>query len=213
MLLRVLRGGYDLHGRLRRYGVLLRAPPVIAMPRGHRGQLQPRVTPGPILRTSLAALMLVALAAGCGGGSHHRAVTTAPLARGCPVTPANHDIPPGQEHNPGAKRATYYGNGQLWTVLWPHGVFDARRRDLTADGSISTKLPWWRGVRGALTITGRRLDKPAPGLRADITSGYGLTGFQSTGITFSTVGCWEVTGAAGDARLSFVMRVRMAQRQ
>jgi hypothetical protein len=57
-------------------------------------------------------------------------------------------------------------------------------------------------------VTGRRLDGPAARVRAYVPSGYGLTSFQATGITFAGVGCWEVIGSAGNARLSFVILVR-----
>lgn len=69
------------------------------------------------------------------------------------------------------------------------------------------KYPWWRAVVGKLTIEGRRLDAPAPPLGAWIPDGYGLTGFQATAIIFPTEGCWEVTGKAGEASLTFVMIV------
>jgi hypothetical protein len=88
-------------------------------------------------------------------------------------------------------------------VLPPNGIVrDAPKRD----GSIHEKFPWWRGaaVRGRLRITGRRLDAPAPALRANVPSGYGPTDFQASGIIFPTAGCWSVTGTAGKAKLSFV---------
>lgn len=71
------------------------------------------------------------------------------------------------------------------------------------------KFFWWRGegVRAPLTIEGRRLDAPAPALRAEIPEGYGLTGFQSSALLFPSEGCWEVTGEAGGARLTFVTLV------
>ena len=69
------------------------------------------------------------------------------------------------------------------------------------------KFPWVRGVRGKLTIQGKRLDAPAPPLRAHIPDGYGDTGFQATGIIFPSEGCWEVTGKVGDSSLTFVTRV------
>lgn len=74
------------------------------------------------------------------------------------------------------------------------------------------EVPLWRGPggRGSLTIAGRRLDAPAPPLTADIPNGYGDTGFQATAIIFSTAGCWEVTGKAGDASLTFVALVMKA---
>jgi hypothetical protein len=69
------------------------------------------------------------------------------------------------------------------------------------------KFPWWRGVQGRLIIEGRRLDADAPALRAHIPNGYGASGFQATGLIFPTPGCWEVTGHAGEATLSFVVSV------
>jgi hypothetical protein len=69
------------------------------------------------------------------------------------------------------------------------------------------KWPWWRAVRAKLTIEGRRLDAPAPPLRADIPDGYGASGFQPSALVFPTEGCWEVTGNAGDARLTFLVLV------
>lgn len=149
----------------------------------------------------IAALVVAALTAGCGAGPHA-------VSKPCPVTQPNHMIPPGQEHNPGARRAPYHGNGRLWTVLWPRGVFVARPGDVARDGSISIKWGWWRGVRGDLKVTGRRLDARAAPLRAQIPGGYGRTGFQPTGIIFATAGCWRVTASAGNARLSFVTLVR-----
>jgi hypothetical protein len=78
---------------------------------------------------------------------------------------------------------------------------------VTQDGSLGMKLGWRRGVRGHLTIEGRRLDGPALALRARIPDGYGDFGFQSTYVIFSTPGCWEVTGRVGDASLTFVTNV------
>lgn len=130
--------------------------------------------------------------------------------RGCPVTPPNGEIPPGQEHNPGADSAAYYGNGRLWTILYDKGIL---RRAPRRDGSIREKFPWWRAVRGRLRITGRRLDRHARPLRAHIPDGYGATGFQSTGLIFPSEGCWRVTGTAGPATLTFVTLVVKATGQ
>jgi hypothetical protein len=69
------------------------------------------------------------------------------------------------------------------------------------------KWPWWRGVRGELSIEGRRLDGEAESLGAEIPEGYGLSGFQPSGILFPSEGCWEVTGTVGDASLTFVTLV------
>jgi hypothetical protein len=131
------------------------------------------------------------------------------MRKGCRATQPNHHIPPGQEHNPGAKRAPYFGNGLLWTALGPRGVLVAGPDDVKRDGTIWMKFGWWRKGHGALKITGHRLDAPAAKLRARIPRGYGTTGFQSTAIIFASEGCWTVTGRAGNAALTFVTLVRL----
>jgi hypothetical protein len=108
---------------------------------------------------------------------------------------------------PGAtdwRRQDSYGNGKLWTSFWPLNVVVAHPDQTRADGSIDMKWPWWRGVRGRLRIEGRRLDGPAPPLRAVIPPYYGMTAFQPTSIVFPAEGCWEVTGSVRDVTLRFV---------
>ena len=77
---------------------------------------------------------------------------------------------------------------------------------INRDGSVRAKVGWWVRDVAKLSITGRRLDRPAPPLQVSIPSGYGL-GFQPTVLTFPTVGCWRVVGRAGTARLTFVVKV------
>jgi hypothetical protein len=71
------------------------------------------------------------------------------------------------------------------------------------------KFGWLKGagLRGKLTIHGKRFDASAPPLRADIPEEYGDTGFQATGLIFPTEECWEVTGEVGETSLTFVTRV------
>ncbi len=130
------------------------------------------------------------------------ALRSAPSA--CPVTLPNGSTPPGERPTP-----RHHGSGALWTVLQPNGTIELRAQDVGPDGSLGTKFPWWRGeqARGQLTIEGRRLDAPAPPLRAHVPGGYGETGFQATGIYFPSEGCWEVAGRAGAASLTFVTLV------
>ena len=104
-----------------------------------------------------------------------------------------------------------YGSRQLSTFLWSEGtvVFKPHGSGFrTPDGSLGMKFPWWRGegVRGFLRIEGRRLDGEAPPLRSEFQD-YGDRGFQATYVIFPTPGCWEVTGRAGDASITFVTQV------
>lgn len=100
-----------------------------------------------------------------------------------------------------------HGNGRLWVSLWQNGTVLAEPGNVHPDGSIDAKFGWWRGVKGQLSITGRRLDGFAPRLRAYIPGGYGSRGFQSTQITFPTQGCWKVTGRVEGTKLIFITLV------
>ncbi|TMC46970.1 MAG: hypothetical protein E6J26_11785, partial [Chloroflexi bacterium] len=97
---------------------------------------------------------------------------------------------------------TWYANEWLWAGLVPpyKGVWYA--------GGV--KVGWWRSAPGKLSIEGKRLDAPGPPLRADIPDGYGVSGFQATGIDFPTEGCWQVTGKVSDKSLTFVVQVHPA---
>ena len=154
------------------------------------------MTPSPIVL--LAVLLAPQLVAA-------RRPIFADSSAACPVTEPNGNAPPGAQSSD-----SYYGNGTLWTTPWPDGVVVFRPGgpgSIESDGSLHMKFPWVRGVRGKLTIQGKRLDAPAPPLRAHIPDGYGDTGFQATGIIFPSEGCWEVTGKVGDSSLTFVTRV------
>ena len=176
---------------------------------------------GPVSRIYLAAFLAAAVTAGCSSGSEAGGdsgvrdggtsadLAAAPAPGGCRVTLGNGSVPPGEQRPPGARNDDYFGNGRLWTALGSRGLITVQRRAVRRDGSIEMKFPWWRGVRGKLKITGRRLYVRAPRLRADIPRGYGPIGFQSTALTFPTKGCWKVTGRVGNARLTFVTLVRV----
>jgi len=115
-------------------------------------------------------------------------------AKHCPVTSPRKPSPTGGT----------YGNGKLRVGgLWPQGVLAVGPAYVRHQG-IWMKFPWWRMVTGRLRITGRRLDAPAPRLRARVPTGYGPIGFQATGVIFPTEGCWEITGTVGKASLTFV---------
>lgn len=119
-------------------------------------------------------------------------------AAACPLTqpPDPALIPPPSVASTRLTAAEFwYGNDALWLGLPMSGVMWSR------------KVMWWRTATGQLTIEGKRLDGPAPPLSATISSGYGDTGFQASGLNFPTTGCWEVTGQVAGKELHFVVTV------
>jgi hypothetical protein len=126
---------------------------------------------------------------------------------GCQVTTANGNGPPGEGSDP-----SFHGTGALWTILPPDGIETGGRP--APDGTTSQKYPWWTvGTTGELTIQGRRVDAPAPPLRARVNSGAPESGFAevadgrfwASSIYFPTEGCWRITGTVGRTSLTFVV--------
>jgi hypothetical protein len=123
----------------------------------------------------------------------------------CPITPPNTGPTPYGGQVPPV--VGWYANDSLWVGLT--GYEPWRVGD--------NKVAWWRKIPGILVIECRRLDAPAPPLKADASGYYGLFGFQPSGITFPSAGCYEVVGylvtvrAGTPARigdeLRFVIRV------
>jgi hypothetical protein len=154
------------------------------------------------------------LAAAVGAASLGAGIRTAHIDEippyGCKVTVASARTRPPAP----APRSFNYGNGSIAVALNPpNGHLVAgplpgggERATINADGSIDAKVGWWRAGDGPIRIGGRRLDAGAPPLAASVPGGY-ARGFQATGLTFPTTGCWRVTGAFGRARLSFVVLV------
>lgn len=145
---------------------------------------------------------VVALMA-CGSG--------AAAARGCPAT-----VPSARQRSaaPFSPQSFNYGSRLLRVQLPPRGRLPAgvlpdggAYATIGPDGSIRAKVGWWSGRSGSLRITGRRLDRRAPPLEADVLSGYGDLGFIPTMLTFPTDGCWRITGSIGPTRLAFVLQV------
>ncbi len=151
-----------------------------------------------------AAIGLCVAAAGCGGdGAAACRPTVPPVRQGRPPAPFS-----AASFNYGTRllRAQLPPGGRLPAGKLPDGGYLAT---IERDGSISTKLGWWRGLRGPLRISGRRLDRRAAPLRTNVApiESYGATGFLPTILSFPTTGCWRVTGRVGRARLSFVLDV------
>jgi hypothetical protein len=159
-------------------------------------------------RSLAAATIAAAIVSGHGDRARAQGAVNAPVsnqAGSCPVTAPNGHRPQGEQPSPRS-----HGNDALTTVLWPESGVQFQPGGpgcVEPNGYLGMKFPWWRGVRGALTVEGRRLDGEAGPLYAHVPSGYGPTGFQATGLLFAGPGCWEVTGHVGGESLTFVTLV------
>jgi hypothetical protein len=138
-------------------------------------------------------------------------VTGSQAAKPCEVTKPNGVMAGSQQTAP--KNVVSYGNQQISVGpfgLWPDGIVVFRPGGpgfITPDGSLGMKFGWTLGVRGPLAITGRRLDAPAPALRAVVNPSNSPANFVASDLVFSTPGCWEVTGHVGSASVTFVTMV------
>lgn len=129
----------------------------------------------------------------------------------CPVTTSNGVRPPGEQGSGNYFGGGWFGNGKLYTTLWKHGTVifhPGGVGQVLPDGSLAVKWMWWRGddVIGRFSITGSRLDAPAPPLRAEFVDPRDR-GFQPSQVIFPTEGCWEVNAAAGGSTLRLITRV------
>lgn len=102
----------------------------------------------------------------------------------------------------------WYGTAALWTWLPGDGTWPGRR----------DKSFWWRGgydwrteQQPPLTLTGQRLDAPAPPFAdpGPATNGYhdDLGAFMLTMVDLPTPGCWEMVGHYAGTDLRFVVWV------
>ena len=102
-----------------------------------------------------------------------------------------------------------HGNGALWVTLPKDGCFSISDDNKDKDGYYLLKIPWWRGIRGQLTVTGRRLDAPAPPLRYRAASiqENGDIGINPCVLSLPNEGYWEITGHVGGKSLTIVIHV------
>ncbi len=73
------------------------------------------------------------------------------------------------------------------------------------------KVGWSRLPGASLTVTGHRLDGTAPPLKASIPCCYS-EGFQASGLTFPTEGCWEIVAKSNGSELRVVVQVAPNER-
>jgi hypothetical protein len=155
--------------------------------------------------TRFAAILVLTLAVAC-SGSHMGPTAgsgpmTATIADGsCPVTATISAVPPSDPHPfyPRLGGGPWYINADrtIWATVGSEGF---RRGD--------NKVMWVRPAGAQFIVTGQRLDESAAPLSAHIPCCYPST-FQASGLTFPTLGCWQVTAKAGTKELQFVALVR-----
>lgn len=130
----------------------------------------------------------------------------------CPITRESDQpfVPPVPYPEKAFQGTFWFGTDELWTTLRENGTWRVMPK------AFRQRVFWWRqGVRRQsnqkLTVTGRRLDAPAPPLSADPQVGVGSTApgqpFLESNITLPTLGCWEITGHYEGHELGFVVWV------
>ena len=136
-----------------------------------------------------------------------QAVLSIGTTQSCPVTLPNGNRPPGQPPS-----VSWYGNGLLWAGVASDGILAVSQDRVEPDGSIGDKLLWvttppWR----APTITGERLDAPAPPLQvlAVFPGSFSNATNPSfmTPVTFASSGCWRLRARVRDVSLTYVADV------
>ena len=155
------------------------------------------------MKAAAAALALALAATGAAGATSARTATDAPradrAAAACAVTRTRT-----------GSLVTRRDGRALSTQLPRGGVLSTQRQ---ADGALWTKLGWVPsgfGPERALTVSGTRLDAPAPPMRVrNVNWGYSSTGRGSwaTPVGFAAEGCWRITARAAGLRLSYVTKV------
>src|SRR5262249_50727116 len=102
----------------------------------------------------------------------------------------------------------WYGNGSLWVMLPPDGQLPT---DPHADGSVTTKFPFFRVKQGQVRVHAQRLDGPAGQFSGAMgtVSAYGRSGFVPSELSFSTPGCWRLRASvSGSPALTFTVLVK-----
>ena len=167
---------------------------------------------------SLRSLALIVLVALFTAASTFPAPTSS-VPDSCPVTKAADQpfVPPPPYLSKAPTGMFWHGTDELWTLLHADGTWAGLPHYTPHDPTFRQKLFFWREgydwraePQPPLTVTGRRLDAPAPLLMADrANNGYwdDWKSFMVTGINLPTLGCWEITGHYEGHDLSFLVWV------
>ncbi len=157
-------------------------------------------------------------------GVKKMAVQDAPPPR-CPVTLPSEEsfvppypVPTSSAAHFGLVADGKFGTEKLWTVLPNDGIWRGPIPSKLGDFAYSDKLSWFRVHPafslndGPLTITGKRLDGPAPSFTETYLGGGGFPDDDENamimgGIEIPVFGCWEIKGHYRDQELSFIVWV------
>ena len=96
-----------------------------------------------------------------------------------------------------------YDHDNLWVALPDPSARLVRH----ADGGYGQKFMWWRGAESDLVLDAHRVGDIESSAETEVPDGYGSRGFQASGVTFPTEGCWRVTGQLGNDVMAFVVVV------
>jgi hypothetical protein len=137
--------------------------------------------------------------------SHNCPVTRPPELPFTPPSPYSHNAPGNN---------FWYGTDSLWTAVPGNGVWSGLPHN---PAGYTQKVLWWRigyswtdEPEPHLSVTGRRLDAPAPPLNVSkATNAFAedIGAAMLVGVDFPTPGCWEITGRYAGNELSFVVQV------
>lgn len=98
-----------------------------------------------------------------------------------------------------------YGDDALWSVAANRSWFEESMDDPPGPAIAGLKLGWYRRERGRVEVSVTMLPSSVDQLEAGLTwkplestarvpDGYGLHGFQVSGIEFVASGCWLIVG-------------------
>lgn len=134
----------------------------------------------------------------------------------CPITMPQNPlfVPPAPYDSMGYDGEFWYGSDSLWTAVREDGIWEALPHN---PEGYTQKVFWWRDgyvwteePEPALTVSGERLDAPAPPLHvSEATNAFAsdIGSAMLVGVDMPTLGCWKITGKYGDAEVSFVVWV------
>lgn len=180
-------------------------------------------------RTSTVVLAaIVLLTAGCTGTQPNArrpsssSTSGVPATQACPITPPTSSTVPASV----AKQVTdgVFGHGNLWLRAWwdnPQSLEQVRSKDLgDSKYPYQEKYPTWTLKDGTVTDTAGapRVTVKAVnghGRGTGTTGGYASAGLDDgttanwwpTGVSFPTVGCWQVTESVSNETISYIVQI------